>query len=93
LVVDGSLPSSDVERALQRVTPALRDCVAKANAPGVIRVGLQIDESRRASNVHVDKQTSVAVCVANAMSALRSAVAPDVGDVAVSFTVEVLEQR
>lgn len=93
LVVDGSLPSSDVERALQRVTPALRDCVAKANAPGVIRVGLQIDESRRASNVHVDKQTSVAVCVANAVSALRSAVAPDVGDVAVSFTVEVLEQK
>ncbi len=93
LAVHGSLTSAVVERALGRVIPALQRCyldAARAAGKGPrarLSVHLTIDEQRRARDVGVGKAplAKLSSCAQGALGAVRTRIAPDVGDVDVAF--------
>jgi eukaryotic-like serine/threonine-protein kinase len=89
LSVDGSLADAEVRRALDRIAPRLDACARAANlaAAPVVRAEFLIDENGRARAVRTTGASSVAGCVAGALGAVRTRVAPDVGEVRVSLRV------
>ena len=74
LAVEGSLPRSEIERAVARALPALRAC----GHVGTIAARFTIDDSRRATDVH-----SASSCIAQALEHVRTELAPDMGDASV----------
>jgi hypothetical protein len=95
IVVRGSLPTSLVKRALDRIRPQLNACYARAaqaagrNGFGELDVETQIDERGRARNAHAHgaKLPQLDACVAEATSKLVSEKAPDTGTVSASWKV------
>jgi serine/threonine-protein kinase len=75
LAVEGSLPRSVVERAVARAMPAVKACRI---GDRVVAARFTIDDSRRAADV----QTS-SPCLAQALTHVRTEIAPDTGDAAV----------
>jgi len=95
ITVRGSLPTSLVRRAAERLRPQLAACYARAarlagrNAFGELSVELQIDERGRARNPtsHGGGLPQLDACVADAASKLVSEKAPDTGTVNASWKV------
>jgi eukaryotic-like serine/threonine-protein kinase len=95
IVVRGSLPTSLVKRALDRLMPQLNACYARAakaagrNGFGTLVVEVQIGERGRAQNAHATGGTlpQLDTCVAEATSKLVSEKAPDTGTVSASWKV------
>ena len=87
--VHGSLPAADVERAVNRILPALEKCAPTSAQQ--ITAQLTIGEARRAENVRASGGAA-STCVAAALAALRTEAAPDVGDVEVSIRVAFAER-
>jgi serine/threonine protein kinase len=86
VVVTGGLPKATVQRAIDRVAPAVRAC--RSDGPGVVEVRFKIGESRRASGtVARGLSPRVSQCVAAAFGGLRTEAASDVGDVEVQLRV------
>jgi serine/threonine-protein kinase len=77
LAVEGSLPRSEIERAVARAMPALQGCRVRGR---VVAARFTIDDSRRATDVH-----SASPCVAQALEHVRTELAPDMGDASVSL--------
>jgi hypothetical protein len=77
LAVEGSLPRSEIERAVARAMPALQGCRVRGR---VVAARFTIDDSRRATDVH-----SASRCVAQALEHVRTELAPDMGDASVSL--------
>jgi serine/threonine-protein kinase len=95
LDVSGSLPSSVVQRAVERVLPALRECyktaVKKQQAtPAVtLSVTFEIDESSGARGVAARGGPSgLASCAKGAIERVQTRQAPDVGTVHVVLSVK-----
>jgi hypothetical protein len=94
--VSGSLPSSAVQRGVERVLPALRDCyraAAKAQqaTPAVtVSLTFEVDESSAARNVSVKggKFGTLASCAKAAIDRVQTRQAPDVGTVQVVLSVK-----
>ncbi|HKE19455.1 MAG TPA: protein kinase, partial [Kofleriaceae bacterium] len=91
LAVTGSLSNAEVRRAVERVMPRMSGCSRAAGgrvAPGV-RVTFTVDENGRAREIRASAADApeLAACVSDALSAVRSRVAPDVGEVRVSLRV------
>ncbi|HEY5925618.1 MAG TPA: protein kinase [Kofleriaceae bacterium] len=94
VTVDGSLTTTEVQSALGRTLDALRSCyrgaAKKANqTPDVsLKVSFVIDEGARAGSVRISGDTmGLGGCVKDAIGAVRTRVAPDVGTVSVSAVV------
>jgi serine/threonine protein kinase len=75
LAVEGSLPRSEIERAVARALPALQGCRV---GDRVVAARFTIDDSRRATDVH-----AASPCIAQALEHVRTELAPDMGDAAV----------
>jgi len=98
LAVDGSLPDAEVQRAIDRVQARLSGChraaAGRAGRPpageAAVQVSLTIDEDGRAGRVSASggNLPGLSACVADVIGAVRSRVAPDVGEVRVSFRVD-----
>jgi hypothetical protein len=85
--VSGSLSRAVVQRAIERVLPAVRQCTA-TGAPLTAHIRFTIDESRRPQNVQVSgARGSITGCLAGAFGGVRSEAAPDVGDAVVAVDV------
>ena len=84
--VHGSLLQADVRRAVDRIVPALHQCVP-TGAPRTVQISFTIDDSRRALNVRGAGATS---CIVAAFGGVRTESAPDVGeaDIAVHVAFE-----
>lgn len=80
LEVSGALASSVVRRALERILPALDACTDKVGSR-MVAVRFGIEETRRAVNIRLDG--AGASCVAATLGTMRTAAAPDVGEVSV----------
>ncbi|HTE52114.1 MAG TPA: protein kinase [Kofleriaceae bacterium] len=95
LTVDGSLSSAEVRRGIERVEPRLATCYRAAairaghDAAGGVPISFIIGENGRATQVHAGGAPlpGLAACVSDAIGAVRTRVAPDVGDVRVSLRV------
>ncbi len=95
LAVEGSLSDSEIRRGLERVEPRLVRCYRGAairagrGADGALRVTFVVGESGRAHQIRAGDGPlpGLAACVSGAISAVRTRIAPDVGDVRVSFRV------
>jgi len=85
IAVRGSLSEATVHRAIDRITPAIRQC-APTNAQS-IQVHFSIGESRRATNVVASGAASTSGCVTAAFASMRSEAAPDVGDADVDVQI------
>ena len=81
LSVEGSLPVSTVRRAVERVWPDLLRC-----APVAASVRFTIDDTRRPRDMQVRGGSP---CITGALSAIRSEVAPDVGEAEVELRIAV----
>jgi serine/threonine protein kinase len=95
VAVDGSLPTSEIRTAIGRVQSTLRACYRDsarraARTPAfAIKVSFEIDEARAARGVRISGDTlGVAGCVGDALSGLRTRVAPDVGTVSVTAVIQ-----
>ncbi len=93
--VDGSLPTSELRSAIERVQSTLRGCYRgaarrAARTPALtIKVWFEIDEGRSARRVRISGDTlGLAGCVEDALASIRTRVAPDVGTVAVTALIE-----
>ena len=91
LAVDGSLTTTEVRSALARTMDPLRGCyraaAKKANkTPEVtIKLDFEIDEGARAGSIRVSGDTlGVGACVKDALTGVRTRIAPDVGTVSVT---------
>ena len=84
VAVRGSLSEATVHRALERITPAIRQCAPAS--PQTIQVHFSIGESRRATNVQASGAPTSG-CVAAAFGGMRSETAPDVGDADVDVQI------
>lgn len=78
--VTGALSRSSVRNAVERVMPALHQCVT--SAPKTVRSHFTIDESRRAQNVRGPSE-----CVVAALGGVRVDTVPDVGDAEVEVNI------
>jgi hypothetical protein len=95
VTVRGSLPTSLVRRAVERIRPQLASCYSRAahavghNGFGELSVEVQIDERGRARNPHANGAAlpQLNACVADAASKLVSEKAPDTGTVNASWKV------
>jgi serine/threonine-protein kinase len=95
VAVRGSLPTSLVRRAVERIRPQLAACYSRAahaaghNGFGELSVDVQIDERGRARNPHANGAAlpQLNACVADAASKLVSEKAPDTGTVNASWKV------
>jgi serine/threonine-protein kinase len=95
VAVRGSLPTSLVRRAVERIRPQLASCYSRAahaaghNGFGELSVEVQIDERGRARNPHANGAAlpQLNACVADAASKLVSEKAPDTGTVNASWKV------
>ena len=85
VAVRGSLSEATVHRALERITPAIRQCASAS--PQTIQVHFSIGESRRATNVQASGAAPTSGCVAAAFGGMRSETAPDVGDADVDVQI------
>jgi serine/threonine-protein kinase len=92
--LDGSLPRSEVDAAIGRVSSAFRDCYRgaaqrKQATPALkITVRFDIDEQSTARGVRVAGDTlGVSDCITAAFSKIRTRTAPDVGTVSVTAVV------
>ncbi|MDB4961270.1 MAG: serine/threonine protein kinase [Myxococcales bacterium] len=86
LAVQGPLANAEVRRAVDRALPAVRAC--RSDAPGVITVTFTIGESGQATGLRASGLSpAVARCVSSALSTVRTATAPDVGEVTVVMRV------
>jgi hypothetical protein len=75
LAVEGSLPRSEIERAVARALPALRSCRISDR---VIAARFTVDDSRRATDIR-----TASPCIAQALEHVRTEIAPDMGDASV----------
>ncbi|MBL0219668.1 MAG: serine/threonine protein kinase [Myxococcales bacterium] len=81
--VQGSLSQAVIQRAVDRVRPAVERCTA-SGSPHTVRMQFTIDESRRAHGVRGSGSTQASVaCLASALGGVRTEAAPDTGDVEV----------
>lgn len=95
VTVRGSLPTSLVRRAVERIRSQFETCYTRAaqgaghNGFGELIVDVQIDERGRARDPHVRGGTlpRLDACVAEAASKLISEKAPDTGTVTASWKV------
>jgi serine/threonine protein kinase len=95
LEVRGSLATSDVRRAIARMTSELGVCYSRAatgagrDGFGEVRVEVTLDERGRAQNPHAEGAAlpGLDACVARAMGRLVSTRAPDTGTVKANFRV------
>ncbi|HEY4239155.1 MAG TPA: serine/threonine-protein kinase [Kofleriaceae bacterium] len=98
LSVHGSLSTSEISRALDRVLPDLRACFAQTAAAThhavatKVHLAFVVDDTRRIASAHATAAAwpELGACVERAITALRTQVAPDVG--AVDVTVDVIFQ-
>jgi serine/threonine-protein kinase len=81
LDVSGSLSAAVIQRAIDRIAPAIAACHATAEHTATIR--FTIGESRRAETIAAPQEP----CLAAAFAALRTETAPDVGDASVTVKV------
>jgi hypothetical protein len=93
--VDGSLPTSEIRTAIDRAQSPLRACYRSAARKAAktptlaIKISFEIDEARAARGVRVAGDTlGVAGCVSDALSGIRTRVAPDVGIVVVTAVIK-----
>ena len=78
--VQGSLSQAVIQRAVDRVRPALERCTS-SGTPHTVRVQFTIDESKRAHGVRGSGAPQASVdCVVTALGGVRTESAPDVGD-------------
>ena len=91
----GSLSSRIVRRAVERALPDMRNCYkvasrqAKKNKGGGVPVSLQINELGRAANIKVSSFAlpGLSQCIGKSLRSVRTRIAPDVGTVRVSLSV------
>jgi hypothetical protein len=95
LAVDGSLADAEVMRAVQRIQSRLADCHRSTAGRAGIRatavdVRFTIDENGRARDVQTSGGSlpGLSSCIAAEFGAVRTRVAPDVGEVRVSLRVD-----
>src|SRR6185369_13723999 len=83
LAVHGSLATTIVNRALERVLDDLRACrrAAPPSADLVVHTTFTIDESGHAVGVHASGGGALSTCVAASVGRTRTASVPDVGTV------------
>lgn len=101
LAVTGSLTSGTVKRALDRALPAVAACYGdaarRAARSPLVEVGvrLTIDENRAARSIRVTAPAlpGVTTCVADALTAVRTDTAPDVGTVGVTFAIRLTPEQ
>ncbi len=78
--VQGSLSQAVIQRAVDRVRPAVERCTA-SGSPHTVRMQFTIDESRRAHGVRGSGSTQASVaCLVTALGGVRTEAAPDTGD-------------
>lgn len=77
--VQGSLSQAVIQRAVERVRPAIERCTSDG-APHTVQVKFTIDESRRAHGLRSSGSTSAATCLVGALGGVRTEAAPDTGD-------------
>jgi serine/threonine-protein kinase len=82
VAIAGSLTSAVVRRALDRIEPALRTCVAASGSHATATFA--IDDARRASGVRT--RGAASACLARALANVRTEVAPDTGDADVTLS-------
>jgi serine/threonine protein kinase len=95
VTIRGSMPTSSVRRAVERINPQLAACYARAaqaagkNQFGSVTVELEIDERGRARSpaARGAKLSGLNECVAEAASKVISDRAPDTGTIHASFKV------
>ena len=96
LAVEGSLSDAEVRRGILRVEPRLAACyraaarrTGRAGAGDGVRVTFTIDENGRAREIGASGGAlpGISSCVGDAIAAVRTRIAPDVGDVRVSVRV------
>jgi hypothetical protein len=95
VTIRGSLPTSWVRRAAERIRPQLSACYARAaqtagrNQFGSLTVEVEIDERGRArgGNAHGSSLPGLNDCVAEAAGKVICERAPDTGTVHASFKV------
>jgi hypothetical protein len=89
LEVRGSLATSEVRRALERVRPQLTACYARTPAAGTLRIEVDIDERGRARSPRSvgAAPAELARCVTQIAAKLVSGSPPDTGTVKASFTL------
>jgi hypothetical protein len=95
VTIRGSMPTSSVRRAVERINPQLAACYARAaqaagkNQFGSVTVELEIDERGRARSpvARGAKLSGLNECVAEASSKVISDRAPDTGTIHASFKV------
>ena len=94
LAVHGSLATTIVNRALERVLDDLRACrrAAPPSADLVVHTTFTIDESGHAVGVHASGGGALSTCVAASVGRTRTASVPDVGTVEVELDVSVRGQ-
>ena len=81
LEVSGSLSAAVIDRALDRIAPAIAAC--HATTAHTVLVHFTVGESRRAEAIAAPHEA----CLAAAFAGLRTETAPDIGDVSVSVKV------
>jgi hypothetical protein len=93
--IRGSLPTSQVRRAVERIRPSFASCYKQAaqaaghHGFGELIVDVRIDERGRASapRVHGGKLPRLDACVADAVSKVICEKAPDTGTVLASWKI------
>ncbi|HEY0192094.1 MAG TPA: hypothetical protein VGC42_13330, partial [Kofleriaceae bacterium] len=86
--VSGSLSTSEVQRAVDRQRAAIAHCGAIATAPATVTAQFSIGEARRARAIRTSGPLdALNACVIAALGAVRTASAPDIGDVDVRFRI------
>ena len=98
--VDGPLPTSELQSAIERVTDQFRACYRSAarragKTPAIsVRISFVVDEGRAARNARVTAdRLGVSACVRGAISKIRTRVAPDVGTARVVAVVSFAPTR
>jgi len=88
--VSGSLPSADVQRAVERRLSAITRCAPES--PGTMVAHFTIGEARRAQGVRATGPAArTNACVTAALADVRTEAAPDVGDVEVTVRIAFVE--
>jgi len=93
--VTGPIQDSEIRRGLGRVVGAFRACyrdaarAARKSPSAKVRLSFQIDETRAARNIHAAGAPlpGLGTCLENAAGAIRTRIAPDVGNAQVKVTI------
>ncbi|HWM86873.1 MAG TPA: hypothetical protein VNO33_13565, partial [Kofleriaceae bacterium] len=88
--VEGSLGDAEVRRGIDRVQPRLRGCYRGATGRGSgVRVSFTVDENGRARDIRISggQTPGLSSCITQVFGAVRTRVAPDVGEVRVTLRV------